>query len=86
VDRQQACSTCIGGHLTVPYEQNTQQSPDLGRSSIRHDGHSKKTMHAFAGISSSVRFPQSGQVITDRVMTFTAELPDEDLGRIGERT
>lgn len=24
----------IGGHATEPYEQNTQQSPDLGRSMV----------------------------------------------------
>lgn len=34
VDDPQQCSVvCIGGQGTVPYEQNTQQSPFLGRSS-----------------------------------------------------
>jgi hypothetical protein len=31
VQAQQAPSDCRGGHGTVPYEQNTQQSPGLGR-------------------------------------------------------
>lgn len=30
----------IGGHLTVPKEQNTQQSPLLGRNNVRHCLHS----------------------------------------------
>jgi hypothetical protein len=33
-------AACIGGHFALPYEQNTQQSPDLGLSSARHDSHS----------------------------------------------
>jgi hypothetical protein len=27
---------CTGGHLTEPYEQNTQQSPTFGRSTALH--------------------------------------------------
>jgi hypothetical protein len=32
--------TCIGGHLTDPNEQKTQQSPGLGRSNALHPSHS----------------------------------------------
>ena len=31
---------CIGGHLTDPNEQKTQQSPGLGRSNALHPSHS----------------------------------------------
>jgi hypothetical protein len=31
---------CTGGHLTEPYEQNTQQSPDFGRSTALQRSHS----------------------------------------------
>ena len=37
---QGATPACTGGHLFVPYEQNTQQSPALGRSTDRHCSHS----------------------------------------------
>lgn len=30
----------LGGHACTPYEQNTQQSPDLGLSNAPHAGHS----------------------------------------------
>ena len=33
-------SYCIGGHFTEPYEQNTQQSPGLGRSRVLQLPHS----------------------------------------------
>ena len=33
-------SICIGGQATVPYEQNTQQSPALGLSKVLHCSHS----------------------------------------------
>jgi hypothetical protein len=33
-------SSCIGGHATVPYEQNTQQSPVFGFRSVLHWVHS----------------------------------------------
>jgi hypothetical protein len=36
---QQRCA-CTGGHLTEPYEQNTQQSPALGRSTVWQRTHS----------------------------------------------
>jgi len=31
---------CLGGQGTEPYEQNTQQSPRLGRNSVLHPVHS----------------------------------------------
>jgi hypothetical protein len=31
---------CLGGHFTVPYEQNTQQSPAFGFNSTPHPVHS----------------------------------------------
>lgn len=31
---------CTGGHLTEPYEQYTQQSPGLGRSTVLQPSHS----------------------------------------------
>ena len=37
---QQELPSCIGGHLMVPKEQKTQQSPLLGFSSELHDSHS----------------------------------------------
>src|SRR6266700_1244240 len=33
-------AACIGGHLTEPYEQNTQQSPAFGRSRAPQPAHS----------------------------------------------
>jgi hypothetical protein len=33
-------SSCIGGHFTEPKEQNTQQSPALGRNSVLQLVHS----------------------------------------------
>jgi hypothetical protein len=37
---QQPLDTCMGGHLTVPNEQNTQQSPRFGRNNLRQLVHS----------------------------------------------
>lgn len=37
---QQSCCAWIGGHFAEPNEQNTQQSPDLGRSKILQFSHS----------------------------------------------
>lgn len=36
---QEACA-CIGGHLREPNEQNTQQSPAIGRSTALQFSHS----------------------------------------------
>jgi hypothetical protein len=38
--KQQEPCACIGGHFTEPNEQNTQQSPGLGRSRAPHPVHS----------------------------------------------
>lgn len=37
---QQDRSAWTGGHFTVPNEQNTQQSPSLGRSTVLQLSHS----------------------------------------------
>jgi hypothetical protein len=37
---QHPLDSCIGGHGTDPYEQNTQQSPRFGRSAARQPVHS----------------------------------------------
>ena len=37
---QRPCVSCFGGHCTEPYEQNTQQSPGLGRRTVWHCTHS----------------------------------------------
>ena len=41
---------CTGGHGIEPNEQNTQQSPAFGRSSVPHPTHSWKNRHASTGI------------------------------------
>jgi hypothetical protein len=40
VVQPQPCCCWIGGHLTDPNEQNTQQSPAFGRSRVLHPTHS----------------------------------------------
>lgn len=37
--KQPRC-VCTGGHLTEPYEQNTQQSPAFGRNTVLQCSHS----------------------------------------------
>jgi hypothetical protein len=37
---QSTPSACFGGNFTVPYEQNTQQSPSFGFSEVPQRGHS----------------------------------------------
>jgi hypothetical protein len=37
---QQEADRCIGGHLLVPYEQYTQQSPGFGPSTVLQVSHS----------------------------------------------
>jgi len=51
---QQQPSTWTGGHGTLPYEQNTQQSPSFGRSTAPHAGQSQKNWQASVGIAASV--------------------------------
>jgi hypothetical protein len=36
ISAQEQLPACIGGHLTDPYEQNTQQSPAFGFSRSPH--------------------------------------------------
>ena len=49
---QHAVRCWIGGHGMLPYEQNTQQSPGLGRSNTPQCGHSWKNRHASVGMTS----------------------------------
>ena len=39
-EQQGVGSACTGGHLFVPYEQNTQQSPAFGLSTVLQFSHS----------------------------------------------
>lgn len=43
---------CTGGHGTLPQEQNTQQSPDLGCNNLPQPGQSWKYWHASVGMVS----------------------------------
>jgi hypothetical protein len=63
--RQHALPSCIGGHFTVPYEQNTQQSPDFGRSNAPHAAQSWKKMQASVGMLSVDAWPHCGHVSVD---------------------
>ena len=60
---QQPRLSCIGGHGTLPHEQNTQQSPRLGLSSASQAGHSQKNWQASVGMRTLVAEPHSGHVI-----------------------
>jgi hypothetical protein len=55
----------MGGQLTLPYEQNTQQSPFLGLRIRPQFEHSQKTRQESVGIISSFLNPHSGHVIID---------------------
>jgi hypothetical protein len=56
---------CCGGHFTLPYEQNTQQSPGLGRSTVPQLLQRYKNWQLSVGMVSDLAKPQTGQVITD---------------------
>lgn len=58
----------MGGHLTDPYEQNTQQSPLRGRSIALQFLHSWKKRQASVGMRSTLEWAQCGQVSTDSRM------------------
>ena len=58
-------ASCTGGQGTVPYEQNTQQSPTFGFRTLTQFGQSKKYWQASVGISSTVLCPHIGHVITE---------------------
>src|SRR3546814_9993368 len=60
---------CTGGHLTVPYEQYTQQSPGSGCTIPWQAAHSWNHRHALVGMVSRVDTPHSGQVRTDSSST-----------------
>jgi len=62
----------MGGHGTSPYEQNTQQSPVLGRSITPQPAHSWKNTQAFSGMDSTLRCPQSGHVSVHRRTAVSA--------------
>jgi hypothetical protein len=49
---QHGFCNCTGGHGTLPYEQNTQQSPGLGCSSNPQCVHSWKYTQALVGMVS----------------------------------
>ena len=51
----------FGGQGTEPYEQNTQQSPDLGRMMTWQPGHSHRKTQASAGIISTDCAAHEGQ-------------------------
>jgi hypothetical protein len=57
----------MDGHGTDPYEQKTQQSPALGRSTVPQPAHWWKKTQASAGISNASAREHSGQVSTDVV-------------------
>lgn len=61
--RKQLRSACFGGQGTSPYEQNTQQSPGSGFSTVPQDGQSQKNWQASVGMDVRVAVPHSGHVI-----------------------
>lgn len=52
---------CLGGHGVSAYEQNTQQSPGLGRRRVPHDTQSWMYTQALTGMTSSVSARHTGQ-------------------------
>src|SRR3546814_13066785 len=66
---QQDMPCCTGGHLTVPYEQYTQQSPGSGWKIAWQDAHSWTHRHALVGMVSRVDHTPIEQVITDSSST-----------------
>jgi len=74
--------TCRDGHDTVPYEQNTQQSPAFGRSIAWHAAHSWKNRHASIGTINSSAYPQAGQVIDERRGGANDSIPQDAPARI----
>gem|GEM_PF-1965898 len=58
-------AACCGGHFTLPYEQKTQQSPSLGRSTVPQLLQRYKNWQLSVGMVSDLAKPQTGQVITD---------------------
>jgi len=58
-------SSCIEGHLCVPYVQKTQQSPFFGESSVLQFSHVYFIWQTSVGNTSTFVCPHSGQVISD---------------------
>ena len=56
---------CMGGQGTAPWEQNTQQSPALGRITARHALHSWKNTQASVGMGSISAWPHAGHRSSD---------------------
>ena len=66
---QQVFCCWIGGHGTLPQEQNTQQSPGLGCNNLPQPGQSWKNWQASVGMVSVTWWPQCGQVSVLRRMS-----------------
>ena len=56
---------CIGGHLTVPYEQNTQQSPSLGNKMVSQLAQLYLIKQTSVGNTSIFSNPHFGHEISD---------------------
>jgi hypothetical protein len=74
-DHPQPRSRCTGGQGTLPYEQNTQQSPGFACSNFLQDGHSQKNKQAPVGMRTRVDAPHSGQVTVLARCNVGAVLP-----------
>lgn len=72
---QQGPDCCIGGHLLVPYEQYTQQSPGFGLSTVLHCSHSYSHIQASVGIVSSFLCPHAGHVMLESSTTAAITAP-----------
>ena len=79
-------AACTGGQGTVPYEQNTQQSPAFGFRTLAQFGQSKKYWQASVGIVSSASCPQFGQVITEFSSIKTPSLLSAERESLGRRS
>ena len=70
----------------MPYEQKTQQSPVLGRTSVRHSAHSWKNRQASVGIASASVCPQAGhrsvETSVTSVMASEKEMAARSVGRV----
>ena len=65
-------SACFGGQGSVPYEQNTQQSPSFGLNTAWQAAHSKKNTQAFSGISAVCSWLHCGQRKVDNIPQVNA--------------
>jgi hypothetical protein len=65
-EQQSGAPSCLGGQATLPYEQNTQQSPGFGVSSALHCSHSWNHRQASVGMVSSFAYPHAGHVRIER--------------------